>query len=660
MINKILVANRGEIARRIFRTCREMGLATVAVYSDPDRDASFVEEADEAVPLFGAVPADTYLRGESVIAAAQLVGADAIHPGYGFLSENAGFAKQCADAGITFIGPSVEAIELMGSKLGARELMQNAGVPVLPGVDLTGLSDAKIAAAADEVGWPVLVKASYGGGGRGMRVVRKPEALLEAVQSARREAGSAFGNDTVFLERYVDVSRHVEIQIFGDEHGNVIHLNERECSIQRRHQKIIEESPSTAVSPELRQHMGKAAVTAGETLNYVGAGTVEFLLASTGEFFFLEVNTRLQVEHPVTEMVTGLDLVRLQIEVAQGDPLPEATHHPQFSGHAIEVRLYAEDALADFLPSAGRLSRFDIPLSEGIRVDSGVEDGDVVSMNYDPMLAKVIAFAPTRAEAARRLARTLRRTRIHGVTTNRSLLVGILEDADFLAGRIDTHFLERKQPVDLVNSVHSPDAVEVAALAAALADQSDNRRQARVLSTLPSGFRNHFSELETRGFVAGTRTLSVGYFLGRSTHFEVDGKVLDATLLRATPDEVDLVVGGVRRRFSVSRTTSEVYVDSSQDSVAFTLLPRFPDPEDHLEPGSLIAPMPGTVVRIAVEEGEHVAEGQTVLVLEAMKMEHSITAPTDGVVASIPVKLGQTVDSGQLLVVLQAEEEAAK
>lgn len=659
MIKKILVANRGEIARRIFRTCREMGLATVAVYSDPDRDASFVKEADEAVPLFGSVPAETYLRGESVISAALLVGADAIHPGYGFLSENAGFARQCADAGITFIGPSVEAIKMMGSKLGARELMQNAGVPVLPGVDLTGLDDAKIAVAADEVGWPVLVKASYGGGGRGMRVVRDPEVLLEAVQSARREAGSAFGNDTVFLERYVDVSRHVEIQIFGDDHGNVVHLNERECSIQRRHQKIIEESPSTAVSPELRKQMGEAAVTAGKTLNYVGAGTVEFILASTGEFFFLEVNTRLQVEHPVTEMVTGLDLVRLQIEVAQGDALPETAHHPQFSGHAIEVRLYAEDALADFLPSAGRLSRFNVPLAEGIRVDSGVEDGDVVSMNYDPMLAKVIAFAPTRAEAARRLARTLRRTRIHGVTTNRSLLVGILEDADFLAGQIDTHFLERKQPVDLVNSVDSAEAVDVAALAAALADQSEKRGQARVLSTLPSGFRNHFSELETRRFVAGTRTLSVGYFLGRSPHFEVDGKVLNANLLRATPDEVDLVVSGVRRRFSVSRTVSEVYVDSSQDSVAFTLLPRFPDPEDHLEPGSLVAPMPGTVVRVAVEEGEHVTEGQTVLVMEAMKMEHSIIAPVGGIVASTPVKLGQTVDSGQLLVVLQAEQEVA-
>lgn len=659
MIEKVLVANRGEIARRVFRTCREMGIATVAVYSEPDRDAPFVREADESVPLQGAVPADTYLRGETVIAAALLVGADAIHPGYGFLSENAGFARLCAEAGIIFIGPSVEAIELMGSKLGARELMQIAGVPVLTGQDLTGLNESGILAAADQVGWPILVKASYGGGGRGMRVVRETDGLLDAVSSAKREAMSAFGNETVFLERYVDNPRHVEIQIFGDQHGSIVHLNERECSIQRRHQKIIEESPSPAVAPELRDQMGQAAVTAGKTLGYVGAGTVEFLLAPTGDFYFLEVNTRLQVEHPVTELVTGLDLVRLQLAVAQGDPLPPEAYEPPILGHAIEVRLYAEDPLNDFLPSAGRLSRFDVPISEGIRLDSGVEDGDVVSTNYDPMLAKVIAFAPTRAEAARRLARTLRRTRVHGVTTNRSLLVGILEERDFLAGAIDTHYLERNTPADLVGTVDSGEVVLIAAIAAAVADQADRRRHAKVLATLPSGFRNHHSELETRRYAANGRELLVGYRLGRAPHFEVDGAPLDITLLRDSPDEVDLVVAGIRRTFRVSRAGGEVYVDSPQTSTTFTALPRFPDPADHLEPGSLLAPMPGTVVRIAVAEGESVTAGQIVLVMEAMKMEHTITAPTHGIVASIPVTIGKSVDSGQLLAVLQADEEVA-
>lgn len=657
MITKVLVANRGEIARRIFRTCREMGIATVAVYSDPDADAPFVKEADEAVPLGGAVPSESYLRGDSVIAAAKLVSADAIHPGYGFLSENAGFAQDCEDAGIVFIGPPVEAIELMGSKLRARDLMANAGVPVLPGVDLTGLDEAEIAAAADTVGWPVLVKASFGGGGRGMRVVREGQRLLEAVQSARREAASAFGNDTVFLERYVDDPRHVEIQIFGDRQGSVVHLNERECSIQRRHQKIIEESPSPAVSPDLRDQMGAAAVTAGKTLGYVGAGTVEFILAPSGEFFFLEVNTRLQVEHPVTEMVTGLDLVRLQILVAQGNALPDEAHNPRISGHAIEARLYAEDPVADFMPSAGELSSFHVPAGEGIRVDSGVEQGDVVSTNYDPMLAKVIAYAPTRAEAASRLARTLRRARVHGVNTNRTLLVGILEEKDFLAGHFDTHYLERKTPAELISSIDLSGSLEAAALAAALVEQAQRRRDARVLPTLPSGFRNSPSQLMTRRFGVGDHEVVVGYRLGRTTHFEVNGRAIDATIIEASTAGVEMLIGGVRRRFEVSMTADAVYVDWSEGSVTLSALPRFPDPEDHLQEGSLLAPMPGTVVRVAAAEGDSIAAGQTLLVIEAMKMEHAVSAPIDAVVTSLPVTVGQTVDSGQLLVVLSEETE---
>jgi propionyl-CoA carboxylase alpha chain len=650
-IRTLLVANRGEIARRVFRTCREMGIATVAVYSDADADAPFVREADVAVPLGGLLPADSYLRADRVVEAALLAGADAVHPGYGFLSENADFARRCAEAGLIFVGPGPEAIELMGSKLTARGLMSDAGVPVLPGRDLSGVPDAAVAALADEVGWPILVKASYGGGGRGMRVVRDPAELLDAVASARREAGAAFGDETVFLEHYAAEPRHVEIQVFGDTFGTITHLHERECSIQRRHQKIVEESPSPAVGPELRATMGAAAVEAARALGYVGAGTVEFLLAPDGRFFFLEVNTRLQVEHPVTELVTGLDLVRLQLEVAGGAALPPEALAPPLVGHAIEVRLYAEDPAHDFLPAAGTLEQFEIDLGPGIRLDSGVESGDVVSTNYDPMLAKVIAYAQTRDEATARLARALRRSRIHGVTTNRALLVGVLEHSDFAAGRIDTHFLDRVSPAELLDAA-STGLAPVAALAAAIAEQAAARAATQALATIPSGFRNNPSELQTRDYLLDGEPLSVGYRLGRNQQFEVDRAPLEAAVLNAAPGAVDLVVGGLRRRFAVTVFGSTTCVDWPGGSVDLRAVPRFPDPADHLEAGSLLAPMPGTVVRVPVEVGEHVIAGQTVMVVEAMKMEHAVKATTDAVVASVPVDVGQAVDAGTVLVVL--------
>jgi acetyl-CoA carboxylase biotin carboxylase subunit len=656
MITKILVANRGEIALRVFRTCREMGISTVAVYSDPDAHAPFVLEADEAVPLGGSTPGETYLRMEAVLEAAQLVGADAIHPGYGFLSENAEFARACEKQGITFIGPTPEAIEAMGSKLTAREMMEAAGVPVLPGVDLTGVEDAKVRAIADEIGWPVLVKASFGGGGRGMRVVRDPDELLDAIASARREAGAAFGNDTVFLEHYVDDPRHVEIQIFGDGSGAIVHLNERECSIQRRHQKIIEESPSPVVDQALRDRMGQAAVEAGRTLGYVGAGTVEFLLAPTGDFYFLEVNTRLQVEHPVTELVTGLDLVRLQIEVAAGGLLPPEAHAPQLRGHAVEARLYAEDPAHDFLPAAGLLERFEVPDLPGIRVDAGVVSGDRVSTNYDPMLAKVIAHGATRAEAIARLVRALRRARIDGITTNRSLLVGILEHEDFAAGRIDTHFLDRVEPRDLIG-VEGAGVERTALLAATLADQADSRSRAKVLPHVSSGYRSARSTLHTRGYRHGDREVTVGYVLGRGSRFEADGVAVETVLHSCTPDEVDLVVEGVRRRFRVVRSGDARYVSWADGTIALEVVPRFPETGDHLEAGSLVAPMPGTVVRVNVEAGDRVRAGQTVIVLEAMKMEHAITATVDAVVASVPAAAGTSVDTGTVLIVLTENEE---
>jgi propionyl-CoA carboxylase alpha chain len=450
-IRKLLIANRGEIASRIIRTARKMDIATLAVFSDPDAGLPFVREADEAVRLPGSAPAETYLRGDLVIAAALANGADAVHPGYGFLSENAAFARQCAAAGLTFVGPSPEAIDAMGNKIAAKELMARAGVPVLPGAVFddtffsnTGFSNtgepdpAALRRAAAEVGFPALVKAAFGGGGRGMRIVDSAEAVVEAVASARREAASAFGNGTVFLERYVQTPRHIEVQIVGDHAGTVVHLFERECSIQRRYQKIIEEAPSPAVDEELRTELCQAAVAAGRAIGYVGAGTVEFVLDASGRFYFLEVNTRLQVEHPVTELITGLDLVQVQLEVAAGKPLPPPVTGATMSGHAIEARLYAEDVAGGYLPTSGDVHTFEIEAAQGLRVDAGFASGTRVSTFYDSMLAKVIGFGPTRDDAQRVLAAALSRARLHGVVTNRDLLVGILREPDFQAGAIDT------------------------------------------------------------------------------------------------------------------------------------------------------------------------------------------------------------------------------
>jgi acetyl/propionyl-CoA carboxylase alpha subunit len=653
-ISTLLVANRGEIARRIMRTCRAMGIRTVVVFSDPDADALFVAEADEAVRLPGATPADTYLRGDLVIAAARACGADAIHPGYGFLSEDAGFARACAEAGLVFVGPPAEAIEAMGDKLRSKELMAGIGVPVLPGVEVTQLSTGELVAAADRIGYPLLVKASAGGGGRGMRIVRTVEALVEAVAGARREAGAAFGRDTVFLERYIDSPRHIEVQVFADDHGEVVSLFERECSIQRRHQKIVEESPSPVVDESLRAQLGKSAVAAAGAVDYRGAGTVEFVMAPDGAFYFLEMNTRLQVEHPVTEEVTGLDLVRLQILVAEGRPLPTEVLRADISGAAIEVRLYAEDATRGFLPATGHVDRFVVPDLPGVRVESGIRSGSTVSPHYDSMLAKVICHAPSRGEAARKLASALRSMRIDGVVTNRDLLVRILEHPDFLAGATDTHFLERHDPAVLGASLVSSAGTELHALAAALAAQAERRAGARALPTVPSGWRNNRSSLTQTSFLDGDSTVTVGYHVtGSSVLVEIDGEARgDGVLRSCTADAVDLEFGGVRRSYDVLRAGDQVHVHSSLGSSSLAAVPRFPDPEVVAAAGSLAAPMPGVVQRVLVEAGATVVAGAPLVVLEAMKMEHTVTSPADGRVASVLVTVGQQVETGAALVVI--------
>jgi acetyl/propionyl-CoA carboxylase alpha subunit len=664
-IRKLLVANRGEIAARVIGTAHRLGIATAAVFSGPDAAAPYVAMADEAVRLPGAAPADTYLRGDLILAAAAATGADAIHPGYGFLSENAAFARDCAAAGVVFVGPPAEAIAAMGSKLTAKSLMEAAGVPVLPGVTVDDGTD--LAEAGAHVGFPLLVKAAFGGGGRGMRLVSGAGELAGAVAAASREAASAFGDGTVFLERFVTGPRHVEVQILGDRHGTVVSVFERECSIQRRYQKIIEEAPSPAVDGTLRAALGEAAVAAGKVIGYSGAGTVEFVVDQSGQFWFLEVNTRLQVEHPVTEMVTGLDLVEAQLRVAEGEPLPAEVTGATLTGHAVEARLYAEDVPAGFLPCTGTLHRFGIPAGAGVRVDAGYADGGVVGPHYDAMLAKVIAHGRTRAEAIRRLDRALAGARLHGVTTNRDLLLGILREPEFRAGQTDTGYLTRHDPA-VLGGGPPPSVTAVHAAVAALAGQAANRESARVLRTLPSGWRNVPSAPNQVTFTAG-EDYTVAYRVrGRAVvtstvDITVNGEPLgrEVSVVRAAAGAVDLEVDGVRRGYHVHRVTAagrtEVYVDGPDGSTALTERPRFTDPATVPRGGSLLAPMPGVITRVLAAPGATVAAGQPLVVLEAMKMEHTVAAPSDGVLAEVATAAGEQVEAGQVLAVVTPPED---
>jgi len=666
VIAKLLVANRGEIARRVLRAARGMGIATVAVFSDPDRDALFVAEADEAVPLGGVTPAESYLRVDAVLEAAERTGADAVHPGYGFLAENPELAAGCRKRGITFVGPPPEVLAVLGDKVEAKRVMAAAGVPVLPGAEVTGLDGGELAAAAERVGLPVMVKATFGGGGIGMRAVREPAELQAAVDAARRQAGAAFGDDAVFLERFLQAPRHVEVQVLADAHGRVVHLFERECSVQRRHQKLVEEAPSLAVNADLRRRLGDAAVAAAEAVGYVGAGTVEFLLEPGGSFFFLEVNPRIQVEHPVTEAVTGLDLVRLQLLVATGEPLPDEAVRATLRGHAVEARLYAEDPVRGFLPQAGTLHRFRVE-GPGVRVDAGVGDGSVVGVHYDPLLAKVIAHAPSRAEAAGLLAAALDGARLHGVTTNRDLLVGVLRHPAFLAGDVDTAFLERHPPAELAARPRDPQAGRLHATAAALAAQAARRAAAPVQTTIPSGWRNNPSQLQRVEVDGEEGVLAVGYRFGRGgalEALEVDGEPLPGARLWAArpagPDGwlVDLEAGGVRRRFEVHRVGDVHYLDGPLGHTELRERPRFPEPAAAAATkGSLASPLPGIVRRVAVRPGELVAAGALLVVVEAMKLEHRIAAPTAGRVREVLVGEGQEVDAGAPVAVLEEADD---
>ena len=657
-IRKLLIANRGEIARRIQRTCRRLGIATVAVFSDADADALFVREADEAVRIGPAASRESYLVIEKLLAAAKLTGADAIHPGYGFLSERAEFAEACEAAGLTFIGPTPSAIRSMGLKREAKLLAAAAGVPVVPGYGGEEQDDAVLAQKGREVGFPLLLKASAGGGGKGMRVVRDERDLVAGIEGARREALAAFGDGTLIIERYVSSPRHVEIQILGDAHGNLVHLFERECSIQRRHQKIIEESPSPALTPELRAKMGEAAVRVGKAIGYSSAGTVEFILGGD-EFFFLEVNTRLQVEHPVTELVTSIDLVEEQIRVARGEALGYSQESLRQRGHAIEVRLYAEDSGAGFLPQAGTLADFFVPLEEGVRLDTGVESGDEVSIHYDPMIAKVIAHGATRAEAIRRLVRTLERTSVQGLASNRALLIRVLEHPAFAAGALDTHFLDTHfagalgEPAD-------PRRDRLAAIAAMFATHEEHAASRAVIPGVPNGYRNNFSIAQTVAYALGEQTLTVAYRHRGKGHFDValDGAASARVRLVswAAPTLVLEDHDGHRHtlRVVVDEARGQFFVHGTYGSTALLERPRFPEPGAEQIAGGCVAPMPGKIIKVLVTEGQAVTKGMVLVILEAMKMEHSVAASEDGVVTKIAVTEGEQVDSAQVLAVVEA------
>jgi propionyl-CoA carboxylase alpha chain len=656
VITRVMVANRGEIARRVFATCRRLGLSTVAVYTDPDAAAPHVAEADARVRL---PHVSDYLDIDTLIAAARASGADAVHPGYGFLSENAGFAAAVQDAGLAWIGPPVAAVASMGSKIEAKKMMAAAGVPVLGELDPQHVTAGQL---------PVLVKASAGGGGRGMRVVAELSSLDDEVAAARREAASAFGDPTVFCERYLPTGHHVEVQILADTHGTVWAVGERECSIQRRHQKVIEEAPSPLVerTPGMRAKLFDAARLAANAIGYTGAGTVEFIADDDGEFYFMEMNTRLQVEHPVTEETTGCDLVELQLAVADGARLD--TEPPAAQGHSIEARLYAEVPARCWQPQSGTVHRIDVPMVRaqfdtlgrrtGIRLDSGIMDGSTVSIHYDPMLAKVVSYAPTRRASAMLLADALARTRFHGVATNRDLLVNVLRHPAFLDGATDTAFFDTHGLTELSAPLADAAAIRLSAIAAALADAAYNRCAATVFASIPSGWRNMASGYQVKTYLDdGGREHRIEYRFARSG-LALSGDT-SMGLVCASPQQVVLAdADAVAYCFSVARYddpgSAHVYVDSPRGPVHLIAVPRFAEPGSTVEQGALVAPMPGNVIRIGAEIGDTIAAGQPLVWLEAMKMEHAVRAPADGVLAELNVTVGEQVEVGAVLAKVEA------
>jgi len=635
--HKLLIANRGEIACRIIKTAHEMGISCVAVYTEADSNSPFVRMADEAVKL-----SDTYLNGKEIIDAAKHTGAQAIHPGYGFLSENAKFSRDVQKEGLIWVGPSSRVITSMGDKLKAKDIAEKAGVPTLP---MT--TDPK---KANTIGYPLLIKAAAGGGGKGMRIVEDKKDLKEAIAGAQREALTGFGDDRVFIERYVASSRHIEIQILGDSHGNVVHLGERECSIQRRHQKIIEESPSPRVDSKMRATMGEAAIKLAKKLKYESAGTVEFLVDDkTGEFWFLEVNTRLQVEHPVTEEVTGKDLVYEQLRIARGEELGYSQEDISWKGSSIEARLYAEDPAKDFLPATGTLIAYENDPNIEARWDTGIEQGSVVGTDFDPMLAKVITKGKTRIDAANKLALALETMHIGGVTTNRDFLVASLRTKDFLDGKTTSDFIEKTNPQRAV--ILEGSMLVKALSAAALWIQGQNRESATILKEIPTGWRNSRLPRQKINFRYLEKDLEITYKANRDGSFDInDGTV--ARVVKWTSFGIDIEVNNSRFFSKVTRDNDNIVVHGPWGDALFTILPRFTLPGTEAQAGGLIAPMPGKVVDLKVKTGSKVKKGDTLVILEAMKMEHQVKAPEDGKITKVLIKKDDQLENGALLMVL--------
>lgn len=654
--DSLLVANRGEIALRVFRTARALGLRTVAVHSEADAGAPHVRLADDAVCLGSGPAAASYLNAAAILAAARATGAQAVHPGYGFLSENADFAQAVIEAGLVWVGPPPAAIAAMGDKAAARQRMAAAGVPVVPGYDGTDQSDARLAAEAARIGWPVMVKAAAGGGGRGLRRVAGPEALAEALARARAEAEGAFGDGRLILERALDGARHVEVQVAADAHGACLHLGERDCSVQRRHQKLIEEAPAPGLTPMLREALGAAAVAAARAVGYVGLGTVEFLLAPDGAFHFLEMNTRLQVEHPVTEAVTGLDLVALQLAVARGAPLPLTQDELRLSGHAIEARLYAEDPAQDYRPVAGRLALWRAPEGAGLRTDAGIETGSEVPPFYDALLAKIVAHGPDRATARQRLAAALEDTAALGLPTNRALLAAILAHPEFVAGGADTGLMARAFPAGLPAAAPGPEDWALAAAVWLTAEQRAAAASAGVGAHLwgfaSDGAARSFLDLACNGAVMRLEARPLGALGWQVTADGTTSRILwhDWAEGRARG-----TVGGRGVALSWVREGERLHLAQARSDLTFARHRPWQAAAAAAAADRVVAPMPGLVAALPVAAGARVARGQVVAVLEAMKMQHPLAAPRDGLVAAVPVAPGAQVAAGALLVELAPE-----
>jgi 3-methylcrotonyl-CoA carboxylase alpha subunit len=665
MFSKILIANRGEIACRIIRTAERLAIATVAVYSEADAGALHVALADEAYPIGPAAARESYLSIEKILAVARASGAEAVHPGYGFLSENAAFAEACAAAGIVFIGPPASAIRAMGSKSAAKALMAKAGVPLVPGYHGAEQGEKLLASEAKKIGYPVLIKASAGGGGKGMRIVEGEADFAAALASAKREAKASFGDDTVLIERYLTRPRHIEMQVFADAHGNCVHLFERDCSIQRRHQKVVEEAPAPGMDPARRQAMGAAAIAAAKAVSYVGAGTIEFI-SEGDDFFFMEMNTRLQVEHPVTEMISGTDLVEWQLRVAAGETLPKRQDELRIFGHAFEARLYAEDPARDFLPATGVLRHLRVPDGDpNVRVDTGVREGDAISIHYDPMIAKLVVWGADRDAALRRLRAALARYEIVGVTTNRDFLARLAAAPDFAAGAVDTGFIARHREALIPPPSAAPPRIVAAAALTLLLDQADAARDAAARSRDPyspwhtrAGWRLNGDTYQDLVFLDGENAVSV------RAHYRGDGFSLDlaegSVLAAAARDAGTLALGldGVVSRLPIVRLGAELTIFA--DGAAHRLIhrdPLAPQAEEELAGGKLTAPMPGKIIQVLTAAQAQVRRGEVLIVLEAMKMEHSVTAPSDGIVARVNYAVGDLVEEGAELLAFVLPDE---